>query len=68
MSEEMRVERIDNEGDRILFYGRQADYHVIGSPQKAAHAKVGDVILYEPYGWNFGWFESVLAPAEECGS
>jgi hypothetical protein len=76
MSERMRIERIDDEGDRILFYGSQPDYgygswpgyHVIGSPQEAAHVKVGDVILYEPYGWNFGWFESVLAPADECGS
>jgi len=33
-------------------------YHVIVSPKAVHELKVGDIIEYEPYGSNFGWFVS----------
>lgn len=61
------AEKID-EGDRVLLYPEQpysrfGRIHVIASPQEAADVDVGDVITYDPAGFNFGWFKSKLASA-----
>lgn len=52
------IERIVDEGDRVLLYGERDDYHVITSQQKSAGLRPGDVITYEPYGANFGWLQT----------
>ena len=53
----MTVARIEDQGDRILFFGAQDDeYKVIGSSKLPYSITIGDVIRYEPYGENFGWF------------
>jgi hypothetical protein len=58
---QMEVTRVNDQGDRILFYGGREDDHVIGSNKTAADVKVGDTIVYEPDGWNFGWFQKRLS-------
>jgi len=50
---QMKIERIDIQHDRILLYGKDNDYHVIAPTDKSF--SIGDVIEYEPYGYNFGW-------------
>ena len=57
MKNKMKVLRIDDQGNKILFLGKKPYYHVIASPDKKAKAvKIGDRIIYEPAGINFGWF------------
>lgn len=51
----MKVVRIVPEGDRTLLYGTDPHYHVIAKPNE--DVKVGDEIIYEPYGGNFGWYK-----------
>ena len=61
--ETLIVSRIVIEAGRILLYGHAnyPDYHIIARVD--CDAKVGDEIRYEPDGWNFGWFVSVLKSA-----
>jgi hypothetical protein len=49
------IRRIEREHDRVLLFGTSADdlYHVIAPPQFSG--QVGDTVLYEPDGVNFGW-------------
>jgi hypothetical protein len=57
----MTVYRVVKEYDRVLLYkappknSRVPDYYVIDS--KTSTIKKGDIIEYEPYGMNFGWFK-----------
>jgi hypothetical protein len=51
----INISRVDNQGDRVLLFGKSPDYHVIASPEDGV--QVGDEIEFEPYGWNFGWFK-----------
>ena len=50
----INVSRVDNQGDRVLLYGKSEDYHVIA--ERDDEVRVGDEIEYDPYGANFGWF------------
>jgi hypothetical protein len=65
----MTVGRIVNDGDRRLLFesrdnpGDKNEYRVIAS--LTCPARVGDVIEYEPFGRNFGWFYVVATVAEE---
>jgi hypothetical protein len=43
------------EDDRAVLYGDDERYHVIAKPD-AELPPVGQLILYEPYGDNFGWY------------
>lgn len=31
-------------------------YHIIASREQVADLKEGDIVEYEPFGFNFGWF------------
>lgn len=54
----MVVTNIENEEDRALLYGSEKGYHVIAGIDSII--KIGDKIVYEPYGYNFGWFIKVI--------
>jgi len=54
----MTVNKIDNQGDRILLYGQDESYHVIANTD--VDVSIGDRIEYEPYGVNFGLFVGTL--------
>jgi hypothetical protein len=57
----MLVGGIENQGDRILLFADSLpDYHIIAGVD--CPAQVGDVIQYEPYGYNFGWYKGIFAP------
>jgi hypothetical protein len=64
MNEKATIDRIEVPGDRILLYPVQKPsrlggfYYIIASKESAGHIKVGDVVEYEPYGFNFGWFKA----------
>jgi len=51
----MVLRRIVIEDDRAVLYGDDERYHVIAKPD-AELPPVGQLILYEPYGENFGWY------------
>lgn len=65
----MTVRRIVNDGDRLLLCewrknpGDNNEYRVIAS--LTCPARVGDVIEYEPFGKNFGFFHVVVKVKEE---
>ena len=48
------ITKIDDQGDRVLFYGhpKWPDYHVIAPAGTCA--KIGDKVEYQPEGYNFG--------------
>ncbi len=50
------VRRVDEESDRTLIYGDDPRYHVIA--KRGTIVGEGDLVHYEPYGVNFGWFSS----------
>ncbi len=49
------------EKDSILLYGSDLEYHIIANPK--AKVEVGDLVEYQPYGVNFGWFIKVMKEA-----
>ena len=55
------IAKIDDQGDRVLFYGHPKwdDYHVIAPA--GTSAKIGDKVEYQPEGYNFGWFVRIVA-------
>jgi len=55
MSKFINVSRVDDQGDRVLLYGKSPNFHVIAGPED--NVQVGDEIEFEPYGLNFGWFK-----------
>lgn len=63
--EKMTVDRVVKQDNRTLLYpcitGDDFEYHVIAN--KDCSVQPGDVIEYEPYGFNFGWL--VEAPKIE---
>lgn len=59
----MTITRVENEGDRILAYGNRKHYYIICN--RKSDIKPGDIIEYEPYGGNFGWFVSFVERASE---
>lgn len=65
----LKVAYIEKYDDSILFYPQFKntrsdylldEYHVIANSKnkEALKVKVGNIITYEPYGANFGWFLS----------
>lgn len=50
----MLVKTIADEEYRLLLYGISNEFHVIANHDEKIFP--GDVIEYEPYGINFGWF------------
>lgn len=58
------VGRIVHQNDRILFYAPDfpnqktwdRDYRVISGVEDGQNVMLGDVIQYQPYGENFGFF------------
>jgi len=54
MNKFINISRVDDQGDRVLLFGKSPDYHIIASPEDGV--QVGDEIEFEPCGWNFGWF------------
>lgn len=56
------INRIETEkqGDRVLLFGHYKwdDYHVICPANTVA--QIGDVVVYEPEGYNFGWFTRII--------
>lgn len=65
----MTVRRIDSDGDRLFLCewaknpGDPNEYRVIAS--LTCPVQKGDVIEYEPWGKNFGWFHSVVQVNKE---
>lgn len=55
MKRYLNIIRVDDQGDRVLLYGKDPAYHVIAGPED--NVQVGDEIEFEPYGFNFGWFK-----------
>jgi len=53
---EMKVSRINNQGDRVLLFDNLG-YHVIAPVD--VKVTVGDIIECEPVGVNFGWYKGV---------
>lgn len=55
------IAKIEEQGDRVLFYGHPKwdDYHVIAPA--GTTAKIGDKVEYQPEGFNFGWFVRFVA-------
>ena len=51
----INISRIDDQGDRVLLFGKNPDYHIIASRED--DVQVGNEIELEPCGWNFGWFK-----------
>ncbi len=49
--------------DRILLWKDDSDYYVIANLKE--EMEIGDEIEYEPYGYNFGWFERVNEKGKE---
>jgi hypothetical protein len=58
MTEKLTITCMEDEGDRVLLYGKSSNYHVIASPEEAEGLRAGMEIEYEPMGVNFGWFVS----------
>ena len=56
---EMTVKRIVDEGNRILLFGGEDFYYIIASIALKDKIQIGDTVLYEPYGVNFGWYTVV---------
>jgi hypothetical protein len=56
--ESIVVREIDDQGDRVVLRGNDASYKIIASHEQVKGIKIGDIVFYEPYGWNFGWFKS----------
>ena len=54
------VMSVHDQGDRVLLFGSDINYHIIAS--RADNVQVGDEIEFEPYGWNFGWFKRKVQP------
>lgn len=52
----MQVVKVEDQGDRVLLY-KNEHYYII-APQDCT-VKIGDIIVYEPFGVNFGWFVSL---------
>lgn len=61
MSKQMTVNSILKQKDRTLLYGhpKWSDYHVIAC--KDLVINLGDVVEYEPEGFNFGLFKKIVA-------
>ena len=57
--DEIRVMNIVRESNRVLLYGDDKSYHLIAELND--DVRVGDMVEYEPYGINFGWFTRVIA-------
>ena len=57
------VKKVDDQGDRIVLYGDDPQYHLIADTK--AVVKVGDQVEYETGGVNFGWFVRVLTSVEK---
>lgn len=55
----INVVRVDDQGDRVLLYGKSDGYHIIA--EREDDVKVGDEIEFDPYGHNFGWFVRKVA-------
>jgi hypothetical protein len=55
MKRYLNIIRVDDQGDRVLLYGKDPDYHIIASREDGV--QVGNEIEFEPYGYNFGWFK-----------
>ena len=55
-AKEMVIERIVDGTDRVLLYGKKRDYYLIASHKAAKEVRLGDIVLYKPFGSNFGWF------------
>lgn len=59
----MKVDHIEDDGNRLrLFPNTQPlpfEYYVIAPAD--INVNVGDTILYEPYGINFGWFDRIAS-------
>lgn len=53
----MRVMRIVLEDDRVLLFNDDESYHVLASLKQAETIHTGDIVSYEPCGYNFGWLE-----------
>lgn len=55
------ITKIDDQGDRVLLYGhpKWPDYHVIAP--EGTSVKVGDIVEYQPEGYNFGRFVRIVA-------
>lgn len=61
MLKQMTVTGIYEEKDRKTLYGHPTwpDYHVIAPRDLAIN--IGDVVEYDPEGFNFGWFKRIVA-------
>ena len=53
-NERMTVKRIERQADRTFLFDRSDDYYIITKLDEPV--TVGDVVEYELYGMNFGWF------------
>ena len=60
---ELTVTKVVREDDRTLLYGHHKwhDYHIIADPDVVV--QIGDIVEYEPDGYNFGWFKKVVGHA-----
>lgn len=56
MTDTLTITEIRDEGDRVLLYGKNRNYHIIATPEQAKGLRIGQEIEYEPMGVNFGWF------------
>lgn len=54
-TEELLVERVVDEGDRVVIYDLERPWYKIIA-NEGTRVQVGDRIRYEPYGVNFGFF------------
>lgn len=45
-----------DEGDRVLLFGATRRCHIIATPEDGAKVRLGDLVWWEPSGWNFGWY------------
>lgn len=53
------VREVQDHGHRILFYSEEnPSFYVIAKSEQRGKVQPGDVVIYEPYGSNFGWFVS----------
>lgn len=55
MNKFITISRVDDQGDRVLLFGKSPNYHIIAGPED--NVQVGDEIEFETYGFNFGWFK-----------
>lgn len=53
--------QVQVQADRVLLGGDDPDYWIIANLTEGLAVGIGDRIIYEPYGLNFGWFK-------ECSS